>query len=346
MKSQVLTGIGQMEMAEVETPRIVKDTDVLIKIGVVGVCGSDVHYFETGRIGSQVVQYPYRVGHECAGTVAEVGKAVDNVKVGETVVVEPAIACHKCDQCLSGREHTCRELLFLACPGQVEGCLGEYLVMPQECCFGIDGKLTLEQGALCEPFAIGVYAVKQAMLSAGDSVAILGCGPIGLSCLVAAKAGGVKDFYVTDKIDARLDVAHEQGAVWAGNVDTQDVVAGIYEKQPGGMDVVFECCGEQDAIDNALELLKPGGKLILIGIPRVDSLGFSPDLMRRKEITVINIRRQNECTQAAINMLASGRANIDFMVTHRYGFDDSKAAFDLVAGYEDGVVKAMIEFGS
>jgi len=343
LKAQVLTGINQMEMADVETPRIEKDTEVLVRVLEVGVCGSDVHYYETGKIGSQVVSYPYRVGHECSGVVEAVGAGVDRVKVGQTVVIDPATVCFKCDQCLSGRENTCRELTFLGCPGQAEGCLCEYIVMDQTSCFPTNGGITPEQGTLCEPFAIGVYAVQQAGLEKGASIAILGSGPIGLSCMVAAKAEGITDIYMTDKIAERVDVAAKNGAVWAGNPETEDVVKAIYEKQPGGMDVVFECAGEQDTIDQGIELLKPGGKIMVIGIPRVDRVCYDADNSRRKEITVINVRRQNGCTQKAIDLIASGKADVDFMVTHRFDFTQSKEAFDLVAGYKDGVVKAIIK---
>jgi len=343
LKAQVLTGIDQIEMADVAMPDIVNDTDVLIKVLEVGVCGSDVHYYETGKIGSQVVEYPYMVGHECAGVVEAVGTSVTRVKVGDEVVVDPATVCFKCDQCLSGRENTCRELTFLGCPGQVDGCLCEYIVMDETSCFPTRGAITLEQGTLCEPFAIGVYAVRQANLSKDAKIAILGSGPIGLSCMVAAKSAGVTDIYMTDKIGERVDMAGSNGAVWSGNPDTEDVVKAICEKESGGMDVVFECAGEQDTIDQGVELLKPGGKIMVIGIPRVYRVSYDADNSRRKEITVINVRRQNGCTQKAIDLIASGKADVDFMVTHRFDFSRSKEAFDLVAGYKDGVVKAIVK---
>jgi L-iditol 2-dehydrogenase len=343
LKAQVLTGIDAMGPADVASPKIVNETDVLVKVLEVGVCGSDVHYYETGRIGSQIVEYPYMVGHECAGVVEAVGKSVTSVKVGDEVVIDPATACHKCDQCLAGRENTCRELTFLGCPGQAEGCLCEYIVMDEVSCFPTNGEITLEQGTLCEPFAIGVYAVLQANLPKDAKIAILGAGPIGLSCMAAAKAEGITDIYMTDKIAERVDIAAANGAVWAGNPDAEDIVKAIYEKETGGMDVVFECAGQQDAIDQGMELLKPGGKIMAIGIPREDRISYDADQSRRKEITVVNIRRQNDCTQKAIDLIATGKADVDFMVTHRFDFSQSKEAFDLVAGYKDGVVKAIIK---
>ena len=133
MKAMMLTGIRQMEMQDVPVPVIQNDNDVLLKIEYVGVCGSDVHYYETGRIGSQIVQYPYAVGHECTATVVKIGSGVIGLKEGDPVVVEPAISCGYCDQCQAGRPHTCRQLKFLGCPGQIDGCLSEYIVMPAEC---------------------------------------------------------------------------------------------------------------------------------------------------------------------------------------------------------------------
>lgn len=342
MKAQVLIGIEQMEMVEVAMPVIVNDGDVLIRVVKVGVCGSDVHYYTTGKIGSQVVEYPYRVGHECAGVVEEVGSSVTRVKVGDEVVVDPATVCYQCDQCKAGRENTCRKLTFLGCPGQAEGCLSEYIVMDESSCFATNGAITLEEGTLCEPFAIGVYAIERAGLNEKSRIAILGAGPIGLSCLTAARAMGVREIYVTDKIGARVEMAKEAGAIWASNPDEEDIVKAIYERQALGVDVVFECAGEQETLDEGIELLTPGGKLMVIGIPRQDRVSFSADLSRRKEITIVNIRRQNNCTEKTIEMIASGKADVNYMVTHRFEFADTKKAFDMVARYCDGVVKAII----
>ncbi len=343
MKAQMLTAIGRMEMAEVAEPVMAGATDVLLKIEYVGVCGSDVHYYETGRIGSQVVQFPYMVGHECAATVVDFGADVKGLEKGQPVVVEPAVSCWQCDQCKAGRPHTCRKLKFLGCPGQLDGCLCEYLVMPAECCFPTHDAITLQQGVLCEPFAIGVYAAQQSQITAGQTAAIFGAGPIGLSCLAAAQCEQVGTVAITEKISERIDIAKAAGADWVGNPDAQDVTAEIIDRYDGGVDVAFECAGQQETLDQAIDVLKPGGKLMLIGIPREPRVSFCPDLMRRKEISIINVRRQNHCTQKAIDLIASGRSNLDFMMTHTYEFDQTPEAFDLVAGYKDGVVKALIK---
>jgi L-iditol 2-dehydrogenase len=332
-----------MEVGPVPDPKIEKDTEVLLRIERVGVCGSDVHYFETGRIGSQIVEYPFIVGHECAATVAAVGKAVRHLRVGEQVVVEPAVPCHDCDQCRQGRENTCFHLRFLGTPGQGGGCLCEFLVMPEECCLPTRDKLTLEQGALCEPLTIGFYSVRQSRLPQGADVALLGAGPIGLSCMLCAKAEGVRTCYMTEKIPERVQMARKAGATWVGNPSQEDVVMSILHQQPLGMDVVYECAGQQETVDQAVDLLKPGGRLILIGIPREDRISLSIDKIRRKEITIVNVRRQNGCTRATMDLVAARKVQADFMVTHRFQLDQVQEAFELVAGYRDGVVKAMIE---
>jgi len=160
-------------------------------------------------------------------------------------VVEPAAWCDECDQCRMGRENTCRNLKFLGTPGQGPGCLSEYIVMPEKSCFPTHDAITLEQGVLCEPFAIGVYTVDMSRAQKGAKVVILGSGPIGLSCMAAARAEGIEKIYMTDKIDERCAVARSAGAVWTGNPDKDDIVEAIREYEPLGVDIVYECAGQQ-----------------------------------------------------------------------------------------------------
>lgn len=340
----VLTGIRKMEMIETPDPKIINDTDVLIKMQRVGVCGSDIHYYATGKIGSQVVQYPFAVGHEGAGTVIDIGSAVNTLKVDDEIAIEPAMPCWECDQCKAGRPHTCRNLKFLGCPGQAEGCLSEYIVMPETSCALLDQGLILDDGALSEPLAIGVYAVMRSIPMESATVGILGFGPIGLSVLLPAQAQGAKSIFVTDKIEGRLAKARSLGVNYACNPDEEDIVAKVAELEPNMLDVVFECCGKQEALDNAIDLLKPGGTLIMIGIPEFDYWRFSADKGRRKEITYTNIRRQNHALEPTLEMMKNKEVDARQMVTHRFNFDQTKEAFDLVDKYADGVMKAMIEF--
>jgi|WetSurSiteA1Bulk_404760.scaffolds.fasta_scaffold00629_9 L-iditol 2-dehydrogenase len=344
MKAMMLTGLRRMEIIEIPEPVLSDDLSVKIRMEVVGVCGSDIHYYTQGRIGSQVVKYPFTLGHEGAGTVVETGPAVTRVRPGDRIAIEPAMPCWDCDQCLAGRHHTCRKLRFLGCPGQAEGCLSEYLVMPETSCFPIRPELTFDEAAISEPLAIGVYAVRKSVLSEGSRMAILGSGPIGMSVMLAARMVGAQKIYMTDKIDGRLQCVKQAGADWTGNIDHEDVNRIILQQEPLMLDTVFECCGQQEAFRQAFELLKPGGKLVVVGIPEFDHWLMPVDVGRRKEIVIQHIRRQVDCVEASLRYIAEGRIKVRSMVTHRFGFRNTPEAFETVAAYRDGVMKAMIDF--
>jgi L-iditol 2-dehydrogenase len=342
MKAAFLTGIRQLEIRETPSPEIKGPHDVLLRVGAVGVCGSDVHYYTTGRIGSLVVKYPEWTGHECAGTVVGVGEEVKRLKVGQRVAVDPLIPCGHCDQCLSGREHTCRNQNFLACPGQGPGALAEYLVMPERSCYPIPDGMSMVQAAVIEPLSIGLYAQRLAEMQPGAKIAILGSGPIGLCTLLASRAACDCTVYATDLLDERLAMARRCGATWTGNPKQIDVVAAIRELEPLGVDFVFECAGQQETFDQAVELLKPGGTVLMIGIPEFDRIGFSIHTLRRQEIRLQSVRRQNNCMTPAIELVSKGAINLDQLVTHHFSLAETKKAFDLVADYRDGVVKAIV----
>jgi L-iditol 2-dehydrogenase len=342
MKAALLTAIGKFEIRNVPEPQNIGDNDVLIKLKTIGVCGSDIHYYTQGRIGSAVVQFPFIVGHEAAGIVEKVGKNVTRVKSGEKVAIDPAVYCGHCDQCLSGREHTCRDLLFLGNPKQLDGCLQEFIVHPEKCCFPVKGSTTFEQATLSEPLAIGVYAVERSNFPVNANVAILGAGPIGMSVFHVLRTKNIGNIYVTDKIEERLTFAKKLNPVWTGNPDKIDIAKAISDAEPLLLDVVYECSGDPAAINQAVQLLKPGGNLVIAGIPEVNDISIPIHELRRKEITIVNIRRQNNCTQKAIDLLSSGKINMNTMVTHHFKLEETQKAFDLVANYRDGVMKAII----
>jgi L-iditol 2-dehydrogenase len=344
MKAMMLTGIRQMEMRDIPEPSLVNSNDVKIRMSVLGICGSDIHYYTQGQIGTQKVQYPFTVGHEGAGVVVEVGNSVKRVKPGDKIAIEPSMPCWNCDQCLSGRHHTCRKLRFLGCPGQAEGCLMEYIVMPETSCFPLTGKLTPDHGSISEPLAIGVYAVKKSGEVKDLNIGIFGFGPIGMSVMLAARAKGVGKIYVSDLIDERLIISRKEGSALSLNPNKENIISKILLNEPLGLDLAFECCGKQEAFDQSIELLKPGGKIIVVGIPEFDMWSMNVETTRRKEISLQFIRRQVDCLEDALKMMKDGSISIDNMVTHRFPFAGTKEAFDLVADYRDGVMKAMIDF--
>jgi len=342
MKAVVLTGIGKVEVRDVPKPVPVRDDDVLVKMSAVGICGSDIHYYLDGRIGDQVVVHPAVIGHEGAGIVESVGPSVNGLKAGDRVAIEPAVVCGRCDQCLDYRPNTCRNLLFLGTPGQLPGCLSEYLVMPGRNCLPLPESVSLEDGVLAEPLSIALYTVGLLGGRAPKKMAILGSGPIGLSVLMAARALAPGPVYMTDKIDARVATARLAGASWAGNPDRDDIAGEIASREPLLLDTVFECTGDPAALDQAADLLMPGGRLVVVGIPPAPRVSIDIHKLRRKEITLLNVRRQRYCFSEAIDFIAGGPADPRFMLTHRFGIEDAARAFDLAAGYRDGALKTIL----
>lgn len=344
MKAVKLAALEKFEIADVPKPEITSGDGVLIKVESIGVCGSDVHYYKTGRIGSQIVKYPFTLGHECSGVVEETGHGVKGIKVGDKVAIDPAISCGKCDQCLMGRENTCRNLKFLGCPGQVEGSLSEYIVMPERSLCVIPENMSFEEAVLTEPLCIGSYAVRVSRQKEHQNVAILGAGPIGLSVLVFSVMKSPEKMFVTDPIDERLTAAKEMGAGFRFNPEKENIVEKVIDSCQDGIDIVFECAGKQETLDEAVDILKPGGKLMMIGIPRLDKIYFMPDRIRRKELTLINVRRQCGELPGVVKVMSGGKIPSDKFITHRFKSEQASEAFELVSNYKDGVLKAFISF--
>ncbi len=344
MKAAVLAGPERIEIRDLPRPAIQQDSDVLLRVLVVGVCGSDLHYFSEERVGDTRVDYPFVLGHECVAVVEETGRGVGRVRPGERVVVEPAVSCGACDQCRDGRPHTCRALSFLGLPQERSGALAEFIVMPEENCHPVPERLTAAQAVLAEPLSIAIHATNLAGSLAGRTVAVLGSGPIGLAVALCARAEGIAAAYMTDAIEARVGAAARRaGALWAGNPLETDVVHAVLARAPAGMDFVFECCGKQEALDQAVELLKPGGTLVLVGIPIERRVSFDVSRLRRRELRIQNVRRQNRRLGRALHMLAERPADFDFMITHTFPLERAQEAFETAFHYRDGVIKALIQ---
>jgi L-iditol 2-dehydrogenase len=343
MRAAVLTGPGKIEVRDWPKPGLTGKTSVLLRIQTVGICGSDLHYFSQERVGDTVMNYPVVLGHECAAVVEETGPGVKRLKRGDRVAVEPALSCGACDQCRGGRPNTCRKLEFLGHPKERSGALAEFVVLPEENCFPLSEEMTFIQATLAEPLSIALHAANLAGNLKGKTVGILGCGPIGLGVGLVALQAGVAATYMTDKVALRVRTAsREAGARWAGNPLETDIVRDILERVPAGLDFAFECCGQQEAINQAVELLKPGGTLVLVGIPLEERVSFNISRLRRREIRLQNVRRQNRCVAPALRMIADGRIRVDFMATHTFPLEEAQAAFDTALHYRDGVLKAII----
>ncbi len=337
MRKIFLTGLRTLEMRDAPPPDAPGERDVLLQVTSVGLCGSDLHYYRTGRIGAQVVKFPFCIGHEFAGRVLAVGRAVTRLAVGDRVAVDPAIPCHDCDQCRANRSHTCRKLRFFGCPGQREGCLQDQIVMPEHTCMKVPASLTNDDAALLEPLSIGLYATRLAPPLAGRSIAILGAGPIGLSTLIAAREQHPASIVVSEPLPNRRAVA-----AW---MDVPRVVApDELNALALEFDVMFECSGQPEAVDQALHLLAPGGTLMLVGIPETNTVPFNMDLMRRKELTLKNVRRQNNCMEPALDLFLRDPRLPHAMLTHVLLPEQCADAFHKLDTYADNMIKAMVRF--
>ncbi len=343
MQAAQLTGIREIEINDTPAPSAAGPGQVLIRVRAVGICGSDVHNYLEGGIGARPVIYPFIPGHEASGEVVAVGDGVTSVAPGDRVMIEPAMHCGHCDQCLAGRFNTCRKIQFLSSAGELQGCMCELVMVPAHNCFKLADGLGFEQAAVAEPLSIAVYSVRKSIaMSADTPVMILGCGPIGLCTLLAARQAGARRIYMTDRIPERLALATQLGACWTGSPDDPDLERNALGMEPLGFPVVFECCGKQVAIDQGTRLLKPGGMLVITGIPEGSQITLCIDILRRHELTVYNVRRQNQCVESALAMIADGSVDVRPLITHRFPLAEAKRAFDLVADYADGVVKAMV----
>ncbi|MBN2473850.1 MAG: alcohol dehydrogenase catalytic domain-containing protein [Pirellulales bacterium] len=343
MRVAHFTGLRKLEISDEPEPKLDRPDGVLLRIDRVGVCGSDVHYYVGGRIGDQQLAYPATLGHECSGTVMEVGPAVTGLKPEMRVAVDPAIVCGQCDQCRAGRPNTCRNLQFMGCPGEAPGAVAEYRVLPAENCFPIPDSVSLEQAVLVEPLSVGLHAVRVGQIRPPARIAVLGAGPIGLSILLCAKVDAACTVYLTDLLDERLEVARQCGADWMGSAKAEGVTAAVAECEPQGLDLVFECSGDPACIDQAQQLLAPGGTLVLVGIPREPRVSFDLHVMRRAELTFRNVRRQTGCVAPIVRLIAEGRINTAPLLTHRFPLDRISEAFELVDGYREGVIKAVVD---
>lgn len=342
MKAARLYGPHKMQVDEVPIPEPGQG-QALLQVLSVGVCGSGVHYYLDGGIGDDKIREPFVIGHEFSARVAAVGPGVDGPPVGTRVAVEPAIACGKCELCEEGHPNLCENILFCSTP-PTPGALQEYIVHPAELCFPLPDEVDNDQGAMLEPLGIALHAVRLAKLRPGDTVAILGSGPIGLLTLQVARISGARAVWMTDLIPERLALAKELGATGTFKADEGDPVAWILDQTGGrGVDVAFESAWAEETVAQAAHVARKGGRLLMIGIPREDEALFPGHTVRRKGLTIKYVRRMKHTYPRAIAMVADGLIDVDRIVTHRYPLEKVGEAYDLVASRTDGVMKVVVE---
>lgn len=264
MKAAVMLGIGKMGFEERDIPKV-KENEVLVKLEYVGICGSDLHYYETGAIGDYVVEPPFVLGHEPGGTVVEVGKNVKNLRVGDRVALEPGRTCGHCEFCKTGRYNLCPDVVFFATP-PIDGVFQEYVAHEAALCFKLPDNVSTLEGALIEPLAVGFHAAIQGDAHLGQRVVVMGAGCIGLVSMMALKARGVSEVYVVDIMEKRLDKALELGATGVINGAKEDVLERVNELTDGaGMDLVIETAGTEITTRQAIHMAKKGSNIVLVG---------------------------------------------------------------------------------
>jgi len=344
MKAAVLHAVGDLRIEEVDKPAMTAPDQALVRIRAVGVCGSDVHFYERGRIGPYVVKEPVVLGHESAGEVVEVGKAVKHLRPGDKVAIEPGVPDRTCWYCKSGRYNLCAEVPFMGTPPW-NGAFCEYVAWPADFCFKLPQGLSFEEGAMTEPLAVAMQGTKRGEVGVGQSVAVLGCGPIGLVTLQAAKARGATQIIATDVQQPRLELAAKLGATDTINARDGDAVERVRELSGGGVDVALETAGTVATVQQACAMVRMGGVVTLIGMP--GELEFTMPVLDIicREYDVRGVFRYCNCYPPALALLGAGRVDVKSLITHRFPLEQAKAAIDFAKDRKEVAVKVMVEVG-
>ncbi len=326
----LLTEPGTIVMDERPMPQV-GPHDVLVEVTAVGVCGSDVHYYEHGRIGSFIVEQPLILGHEAAGRVVEIGSDVTRHKVGDRVALEPGIPCGHCRECRAGNYNLCPDVQFFATP-PVDGTFARYVAHNEYFAFTLPETMSDAAGGLMEPLSVGIWSCKRSGVTGGSRVLITGAGPIGLLTLQVARAYGATQVEVSDVRPERLELAERMGA-------TRTLIAG--QDEPAEADILIECAGNQSALHAGLNALRPAGVAVAVGLGPNTTVEVPIDVIQSRELWLTGSFRYANTYPTAIALAASGAVDVESIVTGHFGLDESEAA--LRAGIDsDGAIKVVV----
>ncbi|MDQ0377499.1 NAD(P)-dependent alcohol dehydrogenase [Amycolatopsis thermophila] len=332
MKVAVLHGIHDIRIEERPVPRPAPD-EVLIRVSSVGTCGSDVHYYEHGRIGDFVVEQPLVLGHEPSGVVVARGRDAHRHEIGARVALEPGVPCSVCAECKAGRYNLCPRMRFFGTP-PVDGAFCEYVVLREDFAHPVPDTLSDDAAALLEPLSVGVWASRKSRIAPGSRVLITGAGPIGLVATQTARAFGASEVVVTDVNPRRLRVAEELGATGTIDVSRDSLADAGFTP-----DVLLECSGVPAAAAQAIRTVGRAGRVVLVGMGG-DELPLPLSHVQNSEIEVTGTFRYANTWPTAI-ALAAGEVDLDALVTHRFGLDEVEQALT-VAAKDDSVIKAVV----
>lgn len=329
MKVAKLAAPGKMELFEEPRPELRNVGEILIQPRFMGICGTDLHYFRHGGLGTHMHELPMSIGHEVSGTV--MGSLSEDFKIGDKLAIEPGLHCGNCKYCESGMQNLCESSRFIG--SNVEGAFREWMVVDEKQVLGIPEPMNLSDAVMIEPLSVAIHAVRRSRLQLGDSVAIYGVGPIGLLILQVCNAMGCGKSYVYDKLDYRVSFAEQFGA------------DPISKEEPPTVDIAFDAAGAQETIDLCFRAADKGGAVVLVGVPETDFVRYNPHISRIKEVNVYNCRRANRALSLALELFLSDKVSFEGMVTHAFSLEKIQEAFETAADYRDQVIKAVIQIG-
>lgn len=338
----ILVTPGTMRIQEAPVP-VPKDDEVLLKVEYVGICGSDIHGFESGPfIPPKDPNQKIGLGHECAGTVVQVGARVQKIKVGDRVNIEPGIPCGKCKFCLSGHYNICPDVDFLATQPNYRGALTNYITHPESLTYKLPDNMDTMEGALVEPAAVGMHATMEADVKPGKKVVILGAGCIGLMTLQACRCMGAAEIVVVDVIPKRLDMAKKLGAMYTINGKEEDTVARAHELLGDwGADIVFETAGSPFTTRQTTQLVMRGGRIMIVGTVSGDTpINF---LSINREVKIQTVFRYANNYPMTIEAISSGRFDVRSMVTDIYDYHEVQRAFEESLSRKADIIKGVIK---
>jgi D-xylulose reductase len=341
MRALVLEKQHELKLRNIDLPMDVGPGMVKIKIHTVGVCGSDVHYYTHGKIGPFVVNAPMVLGHEAAGTIVEVGEGVKTLQVGDRVCMEPGVPDPNSKASRLGMYNVDPAVTFWATP-PIHGVLTPFVVHPANYTFKLPDNVSFAEGAMVEPFAVGMQAATKAHITPGDTAVVLGAGPIGTMVAIAALAGGCSRAIVADLAQPKLDIAAKYQGVIPVNIREKNVVAEVKRlTDDWGADVVFECSGSPRAWETLMDLPRPGGCIVVVGLP-VDPVAFDVSTASTKEVRIETVFRYAHQYDRAINLMASGRVDLKPLISETFPFEKSVEAFDRAVEARPSDVKLQI----
>lgn len=314
-------------------------SDVLIDVSDVGICGSDVHWYEHGRMGDRIVEEPLVLGHESAGWVVEIGRDVDSVAVGDEVAIEPGVPCRRCEYCRGGQYNLCRNVEFMATPG-TDGAFREYVAWPADFVHVLPSSVSTREGALCEPVSVGIQAVRRADVGVGDTVLVMGAGPIGILTMDVARAAGATNLVVVDIVPSKLDRAAKRGAELTIDAREVNVVETVRDEFGAGVDVAIEATGAPPAIEATLDTPQPDGTVVLIGLAPDETVPVDTFELVRRQIDVRGSYRFANTYPTAISLLAADEIDAAGTIDFEMPLDRIDNAFERAT--EPDVIKGLV----